>query len=66
MLLLQIVTVGIVVYLIQERFLLQKQLSRQQKVAEDFYFQRDIDILSGLKNRNSYARMAQQIKKTRK
>ena len=63
LLLLVIVAASIVIYLLKEQCLLRKQLSQQQKVAEDFYIQRDIDTLSGLKNRNSYARLAQQIKK---
>lgn len=63
LLVLVIAAVSIMSHLIKEQCFLRKQLSHQQKVAEDFYLQRDIDTLSGLKNRNSYARMAQQIKK---
>ena len=54
---------GTVVYLIRQNHLLREQLSKQQKIVQKFSIQRDIDMLSGLKNRNSFVRMAQQIEK---
>ena len=63
LLLVTIIALSTVVYLVRQHYLLREQLSKQQKVAEEFYIQRDIDMLSGLKNRNAFVRLAQQIEK---
>lgn len=64
LLLVTMVALSMVVYLVRQHYLLKGQLSKQQQVAEEFYIQRDIDMLSGLKNRNAFVRLAQQIEKT--
>lgn len=60
---LNMIALSMGIYFIRQNHLLRKQLYNQQKVAQEFCIQRDIDMLSGLKNRNSFVRLAQQIEK---
>ncbi len=60
---LNMVFVSMGIYLIRQNYILKKRLIKQQKTAQKFCIQRDFDTLSGLKNRNSFARLAQQIEK---
>ena len=60
---LNMIALIMVIYFIRKNHLLKKQLYNQQKIAQEFCIQRDIDMLLGLKNRNSFARLAQQIEK---
>lgn len=57
------ISLGMTAYFIRKNCFLIAQLGKQEKVAQEFYIQRDIDMLSGLKNRNAFIRLAQQIKK---
>lgn len=58
-----IVTLGTTMFFIRQNYILCKQIKFHQHLAQELCHERDFDILSGLRNRNSFAHFAQQIDK---
>lgn len=55
------ISLGLTLLLIKRNHTLKKQIKCQQHFAQEICRQRDYDALSGLKNRNSFAHVAQQV-----
>lgn len=58
-----VICLGVTIFLIKRHISLSNQIKSQQLMAQELCRQRDYDILSGLKNRNAFARIAQQMDK---
>lgn len=51
------------IFFIHQNYNLYRKIESYQKLAQELCYQRDFDMLSGLKNRNAFIRFAQQVEK---
>lgn len=56
-----VLAVGLLVFLFWQNHFLRRQIGNYREMTEALRFERDYDLMSGLKNRNAFLRFVQQL-----